>query len=183
MQAETEYLLKQVIEVKLIMNDKAVQDTYNEITKKLLAKGLTIATMESCTAGLLSTLLSNTEGASGALRGGFVTYCNEAKIKAGVSGECIATFGVYSRETAIQMAENARCNLGTDIGIGVTGSFGNPDPNNPDSVPGQVHFALAFPTETIPYFIELAPCETRYEAKIVVAARIAEKLKDNLERF
>lgn len=165
------------------MNEKAVHEAYHEITKKLLSKGLTIATMESCTSGLLATLLSNIEGASGTLKGGFVTYCNEAKIRAGVSDECIANYGVYSQETAVQMAENARNNLGTDIGIGVTGSFGNPDPNNPDSIPGQVHFALAFPTETIPYFIELPSCETRYEAKIVVAARIAEKLKDNLERF
>ena len=160
------------------MNEKSVQETYNTLTRKLLSKGLTVSVMESCTAGLLATLLSNVEGSSGTLKGGYVTYCNEAKIKAGVPKDIIDEYGVYSRETAVKMAETVREQLETDIGIGVTGSFGNPDPQNPDSIPGQVHFAIALPTETLPFFIELPLFESRYDAKLCVAARIAEKLLD-----
>ena len=71
------------------MTEQSVHQKYNEITKTLIEKNLTITTMESCTAGLISSLLTDTEGSSQILRGAFVTYSNEAKIMQGVPAKVI----------------------------------------------------------------------------------------------
>ena len=57
---------------------------YELLTRKLIEKKLTITTMESCTAGLIMSLITDTEGSSAITKGGFVTYSNEAKVKNGV---------------------------------------------------------------------------------------------------
>ena len=88
---------------------------YAKLTGKLIAGGISISTMESCTSGFIASLISDTEGASEVFRGGYVTYCNEAKVKAGVDEENIKRYGVYSEETALSMAARCRENLGTDI--------------------------------------------------------------------
>ena len=74
-------------------------------------------------------------GASAIFKGGFVTYSNEAKIRQGVPAEVIGTFGVYSPQTAEAMAEACRMAYQAQIGVGVTGTTGNMDPSNADSVP------------------------------------------------
>ena len=99
--------------------------------------------MESCTSGFIASLLTDTEGASEVFRGSFVTYSNEAKILCGVPEEVIRVHGVYSKETAIAMATTCRGKFGTDVGIGVTGTFGNVDPANADSTPGIVYAAIS----------------------------------------
>lgn len=118
--------------------EKKIRDKYQRITNKLIENNITITTMESCTCGLIASLLTDTEGASAVFKGASVTYCNEAKIQAGVPEPVIREFGVYSRETAEAMAKAAKDTFRADISIGVTGSFGNTDPNNADSVPGEV---------------------------------------------
>lgn len=123
------------------MLQERVHEIYRALTLSLIDKGLTISTMESCTSGLVASLISDTEGASAVLRGGAVTYCNAAKIAAGVPARIIETCGVYSEQTAEAMAAAARRLFDTDIGIGVTGTFANADPANADSVPGMVWLA------------------------------------------
>ena len=85
-----------------------LEEKYEVITKTLIRRELAITTMESCTAGMVASLLTDTEGSSAILKGAFVTYCNEAKIRQGVPEKVIAEYGVYSVETAEAMAEACR---------------------------------------------------------------------------
>ena len=154
---------------------------YNQITKKLIEKNLSISTMESCTAGQIASLLTDTEGSSAVVKGGHVVYCNEAKIMAGVPIEVIEIYGVYSKETAISMAQTCRKNFGTNIGIGVTGTFGNVDPNNADSEAGKVYFAIDVDGEIHVYEKTLEKQETRHDYKFLIAEKIAKELETLLK--
>ena len=122
--------------------------------------------MESCTSGLVASNITDYEGASAILKGSSITYSNEAKINAGVSKYIIEDFGVYSLETAVDMAWNTRRNFGSQIGIGVTGSLGNVDPVNKDSVSGKVFFQICQDSENCPVelIFQNLP-ETRKEQK------------------
>ena len=149
---------------------------YQLLTKKLIEKQLTITTMESCTAGLLMSLITDTEGSSAVTKGGFVTYSNEAKILNGVPAETIEKYGVYSKETAKAMAMACRKTYGANVGVGVTGTFGNVDPNNKDSVPGQVFFAIDMDGDVIAYERILEKQESRNAYKYAVANEIVVEL-------
>ena len=101
------------------------------IAGELIDRGLTIATAESCTAGLLAGRLTDRPGSSAYVLGGLVVYSNEAKHRlAGVSRELIADVGAVSAEVAVALADGARARLGTDIGVGITGVAG-PDGGTP----------------------------------------------------
>lgn len=156
--------------------EKKVQNQYRVLTEFLIQKHLTITTMESCTSGLIASLLTDTPGSSAILKGAFVTYCNEAKILQGVPKDIIETYGVYSKETATAMALASKRVYEANIGIGVSGTMGNVDPNNYDSVPGEVYFALIVENEIHSYHIQLAPQESRYAYKLCVAEKIANEL-------
>lgn len=103
---------------------------WKEIVNKLIEKKLTIATMESCTGGGIANEITNISGASSVIKESYITYCNEAKIKQGVSEEIIKKYTVYSDKTAIEMAKAAKRQALSDISIGVTGQLGRIDPNN-----------------------------------------------------
>lgn len=149
---------------------------YEHITKTLISRRLTISTMESCTSGTVASLLTDTEGASAVLKGAFITYSNEAKIKCGVPAAIIEEYGVYSPQTAAAMAQACAAAYHADIGIGITGSFGNADPNNSDSVPGQVHYALCMNGKTETFLLDNLFAPTRREAKLAVAEAVGERL-------
>lgn len=163
-----------------MIDELIVRKKYEEITLLLIEKKLTITTMESCTAGEVASLLTDTEGSSAVLKGAFVTYSNEAKIMQGVPGDVIERFGVYSEETAKAMAEAAGRAYGADIAIGVTGTMGNVDPVNSDSRPGKVYFAIAFRGDTKAFSLEIEPQETRHGYKICVADVIADKIRETM---
>ena len=112
------------------------------LTKTLIENNLQISTMESCTCGLIASTITDYEGASAILKGSSITYSNEAKVMAGVPSEIISDFGVYSKETAEAMASHTKQTFGSDIAIGVTGSFSNVDPNNADSVAGVIYYHI-----------------------------------------
>ncbi len=160
--------------------EAAIRRAYEGLTRRLIRDGLTISTMESCTSGQIASLITDTEGASAVMKEAFVTYSNEAKIRRGVPEEVISTFGVYSAETAAAMAAAARRETGADIGTGVTGSFGNPDPNNPDSVPGLVFFAVDFRGDVRTFRCELPPRPSRLAWKLTVAEAVADALTQML---
>ncbi len=158
-------------------NEQEIRKNYEKLTKLLIEKNMTITTMESCTSGQLASLITDTEGASGVIKGAFVTYCNEAKIMHGVPEETIEKYSVYSKETACAMADACRKAYNADIGVGVTGTMGNVDPANASaSVPGQVWFAVSLKDRTIPFFIELSPQPTRFEYKMAVAKEVVNEL-------
>lgn len=109
----------------------------------LMERGLTLAAMESCTGGLLSSLITDVPGSSNAFRGSLVSYATELKETWGVPAEVIATHGVVSVETARAMATAARERTGASVGVGVTGVAG-PDEQECKPV-GTVHIAVVSP--------------------------------------
>lgn len=100
---------------------------------------LTLATMESCTAGLIASMLTDVEGA-GYFIGGAVTYGLSAKHLFGVSPSLVRRCGLVSAEVAASMAERAAAHFHTDCGIGVTGVAG---PGPEDGIPPGTAFAAA----------------------------------------
>ena len=124
--------------------ESEVQKKYDTIMRSLIHSGRSVTAMESCTGGMIASLLTDTEGASGVLKGTYVTYSNEAKIACGVPEDIIREYGVYSIRTAEAMARAARHAYNADLGIGITGSFGNIDPVNSDSIPGEIYTAVSF---------------------------------------
>ena len=157
--------------------EKKIRSSYEALTKRLISLGLTITTMESATAGQIASLITDTEGSSAVLKGAFVTYSNEAKIRQGVPAEVIEKFSVYSEETAAAMARACREAYSADIGIGVTGTFGNTDPANPNaSVPGHVYYAISFGSAERTFHIQLGALASRLDFKLAAAERICEDL-------
>ncbi len=97
----------------------------HEIHEILISSRKTVATAESCTAGLIAHLLTEFSGASDFFIQGWVTYATESKIKSlGVSEDAIVEYGVFSTQVACHMANRARTLAGTDYGIGITGLTG-----------------------------------------------------------
>ncbi|MDO4467291.1 MAG: CinA family protein [Bacillota bacterium] len=159
------------------MNQQEIRKNYRKLTLVLIEKGYTITTMESATSGQIASLITDTEGSSAILKGAFVTYCNEAKIMQGVPKEIIETYSVYSKETVEAMAKACRKAYEANIGVGVSGTMGNVDPNNSmHSIPGQVYFAIDFNGKITSYFVEIPLQNTRLDYKMVVAQKIFEKL-------
>ena len=154
---------------------ETVAEKYKKITRTLIEKGLHITTMESCTSGLIASLLTDTEGSSAVMKGAFVTYSNEAKIMQGVPAGIVAAYGVYSDETAYAMAVAAMRAYNAEISIGVTGTMGNVDPNNGDSIPGEVYFAVLY-KETYSHHVTIPKQPTRYDYKLYVANLIADEI-------
>jgi nicotinamide-nucleotide amidase len=112
------------------------------VADALLANGLTIATAESCTAGLLAARLTERPGSSEYVVGGVVTYSNEAKQDLlGVPGRLFETVGAVSAEVATAMAMGARRRFGANIGVGVTGIAG-PGGGSADKPVGLVHLCV-----------------------------------------
>lgn len=158
-----------------------VRENYKALTEFLIANDLTISTMESATSGQIASLITDTQGASAIMKWAFVTYSNEAKIKQWVSPECIEKYWVYSTQTADAMAKACKEAYNADIGVWITGSFWNVDPNNVDSVPGEVYFSIQTKDNTYSQQIELPTNISRYQSKIEVAQKICEKLFEILE--
>jgi nicotinamide-nucleotide amidase len=110
----------------------------------LTARGETLATTESLTAGLLAGTLAGVPGASSVLLGGLITYTEATKIAlAGVDPGVLAAVGPVAAETAQQMADGARRRCATTWGIGLTGVAG-PQPHGGHAV-GTVFLGLAGP--------------------------------------
>jgi nicotinamide-nucleotide amidase len=87
--------------------------------------GLTIATAESCTGGLVAARLTSVPGSSDVFRGGVVAYSNDVKqAELGVAAELLERHGAVSAEVAHALAAGARERLDADVGIGVTGVAG-----------------------------------------------------------
>jgi nicotinamide-nucleotide amidase len=88
-------------------------------------RGLTLATAESCTGGLVAARLTSVPGASDVFLGSVVAYADEAKMDAlGVPDAVLAQHGAVSAEAAQAMAEGARERLGADVAVAVTGVAG-----------------------------------------------------------
>jgi nicotinamide-nucleotide amidase len=140
------------------------------VTDALLADGLTVATAESCTAGLLAGRLADRPGSSAYLLGGVVVYSNDAKHElAGVPTELIERVGAVSAEVAEALAVGARTRLGADVGVGITGIAG-PGGGTPDKPVGLVHLCVSTAAATLPRRIVMPGSRADVRARSVTVA-------------
>jgi nicotinamide-nucleotide amidase len=96
-----------------------------QAVKSAKGGGVTVATAESLTAGMVSAVLADTAGASEMLQGGVVAYQNSVKTDVlGVSPDLLAAVGSVDGEVAAAMAAGARNILRSDIGVSTTGVAG-----------------------------------------------------------
>lgn len=113
------------------------------------ARGLKVATAESCTGGLVAGCLTAIAGSSDVLERGFVTYANQAKQEMlGVPAAILARVGAVSEEVARAMAEGALAHARADTSVATTGIAG-PGGGSAEKPVGLVHIAAArkgFPT-------------------------------------
>jgi nicotinamide-nucleotide amidase len=122
-------------------------DDLNRLARHVLelcrARGLTLATAESCTGGLIAATLTEIAGSSDVVERGFVTYSNAAKSELlGVPPTLIATYGAVSGEVAAAMAAGALAHAPVDLAVSVTGIAG-PGGAMPGKPVGLVWFGLA----------------------------------------
>ena len=114
-----------------------------ELILSCRARGLTVATAESCTGGLLAASITAIPGSSEVFERGFVTYSNAAKIEClGVSPRILEDFGAVSAEAAQAMAAGALAHSAAGIAVSITGIAG-PGGGSPEKPVGLVHFGLA----------------------------------------
>jgi nicotinamide-nucleotide amidase len=115
------------------------------VVRQLRERGLTLATAESCTGGLVAARLTDVPGASDVFLGSVVAYANDVKAASlGVPEETLRTFGAVSAETAAAMATGARARLGADVVVSVTGVAG-PDGGTEEKPVGLVFLHAAGP--------------------------------------
>jgi nicotinamide-nucleotide amidase len=108
------------------------------LLEKACERDIMFATAESCTGGMLASLLTDVQGVAHAFDRGFVTYTNEAKNELlGVPLDLIEEKGAVSREVAVAMAEGALERSRANLALSVTGFADKGDE------PGLVHFACA----------------------------------------
>lgn len=113
------------------------------VVKHLKKEGLTLATAESCTGGLIGKRITDVSGASEVYLGGCVTYANSAKEDLiGVSRESLEKYGAVSEQVAREMARGVRLALGADIGISTTGIAG-PGGGTPEKPVGTVYVGIS----------------------------------------
>jgi nicotinamide-nucleotide amidase len=118
------------------------------------ARGILIATAESCTGGMVAAALTDVAGSSAVFERGFVTYTNQAKQDLlGVPAQALETFGAVSEQVARAMADGALNNAPVQLSVAITGIAG---PGGSEFKPeGRVCFALAMAgRETVSETIE-----------------------------
>ncbi len=113
------------------------------LVRMLREAGLTLATAESCTGGLLAKRITDVPGSSDVFLGGVVAYSNEAKVNlVGVPEKMVRDHGAVSREVAEALAVGARARFGAHVGVGITGIAG-PGGGTPEKPVGLVWMAIA----------------------------------------
>ncbi len=139
--------LKAIIGHEIVGYD---DDTLEKVIQRIfIEKKLTLSTAESCTGGYLAHKITSVPGSSGYFLGSVVSYHNRVKQEIlQVKNETLQTVGAVSKETVIQMAENAKNILHTDYAIAVSGIAG-PDGGTPEKPVGTVWVAWATPQDTL----------------------------------
>lgn len=120
-----------------------IYDLARDVLAEARARGLKIATAESCTGGLVAGALTEVPGSSDVFERGFSTYSNQAKSDVlGVAKSLLGAFGAVSEECARAMAEGALKSAPVQAAVAITGIAG-PGGASADKPAGLVHFATA----------------------------------------
>jgi nicotinamide-nucleotide amidase len=124
------------------------QEAARRVLAACEARGIMLATAESCTGGMIAAALTDIAGSSTVFDRGFVTYSNEAKVEMlGVSTATLAAHGAVSAETAAEMAAGALARSRASVAVSVTGVAG-PGGGSADKPVGLVWFGIAVEGET-----------------------------------
>ncbi|TPW03948.1 MAG: damage inducible protein CinA [bacterium] len=122
-----------------------IQTLARQVIEAAAARGLMIATAESCTGGLVASVLTAIAGSSAVFERGFVTYSNAAKTELlGVPAGLIEANGAVSEPVARAMAEGAITRSRSEISVSITGVAG-PGGGTADKPVGLVHFGAVGP--------------------------------------
>ena len=122
---------------------QSIKEAAERLMEQARARQLTLATVESCTAGSLAHLLSQAEGAADTLHGGFIVYTKDNKTAAvGVSRELLAAHTAVSAQVAEAMAIGGLARCPADVVAAITGVAG-PEPDEDGNPVGLVYVAVA----------------------------------------
>jgi nicotinamide-nucleotide amidase len=133
-------------------------------------RGLTLATAESCTGGMVAARLTSVPGSSEVFRGGVIAYANEIKeTELDVPTDVLAAHGAVSAEVAAAMAHGARRRLGVDVAVAVTGIAG-PDGGTPEKPVGLVFLHVVGPDGELAQQFELPRDRDWVRSRATVAA-------------
>ncbi len=121
----------------------------NQVGTHLQNRGLQVAVAESCTGGLLGSVLTEKSGSSAYFYGGVISYSNQAKVDfLGVNPATLAKWGAVSEAVAREMAEGIRQKCGVELGVAITGIAG-PTGGTAEKPVGLVWIALASGAEAL----------------------------------
>src|SRR5581483_6695576 len=123
--------------------DAEIQELATRVLEACRARKWTVATVESCTGGLVAGALTEIAGSSDVVDRGFVTYSNAAKMELiGVPAATLEAYGAVSRQTAEAMAQGALKRAPVQLTVAITGIAG-PGGGSAEKPVGLVHFAAA----------------------------------------
>ena len=173
-----------VREVRQVLGDVVygvdVDSLEQVVVQEMTARGLTLATAESCTGGLMGKRITDVPGASACYLGGVVSYQNEVKENLlGVRHETLMTKGAVSEDTACQMAEGVRKALGADIGISTTGVAG-PGGGTPEKPVGLIYVGISTGDKTWAVRI-LRPRQSRESLRRLASSTAFDLVRRHLE--
>ena len=149
----------------------------SQIVEKLKESNKVISFMESCTGGFLANCITNVSGSSEVLKMSLITYSNKYKIYFGVDERIISKYGVYSRNTAEEMAKKVAKIAESDFSIGVTGQLCEFDKNNLTDNKNEVFYSI-YDIKNNKFYTEVINLETntRQNLKIEIAKKIFERM-------
>jgi nicotinamide-nucleotide amidase len=134
------------------------------------ARGLRLATAESCTGGMVAARLTGVPGSSASFVGGVVAYADAVKrSELDVPEGLLSEHGAVSAEVAAAMAEGARGRLDADVAVAVTGIAG-PDGGTPEKPVGLVHIHAAGPDGSLARMLELPGEREQIRVRATVTA-------------
>ena len=134
------------------------------------SRGLTLATAESCTGGMIAARLTSVPGSSDVFRGAVVAYANEIKeSELGVADALLAAHGAVSAEVASAMAHGVRERLGVDVAVAVTGIAG-PNGGTPEKPVGLVFLHVVGPDGELAQQFEMPRDRDWIRSRATVAA-------------
>ena len=134
------------------------------------ARGLRLATAESCTGGMVAARLTGVPGSSTSFVGGVVAYADEVKrSELAVPAKLLAEHGAVSAEVAAAMAEGARGRLDADVAVAVTGIAG-PDGGTPEKPVGRVHIHAVGPDGALARMLDLPGEREQIRVRATVTA-------------
>ena len=173
-----------VREVRQVLGDVVygvdVDSLEQVVVQEMTAQGLTLATAESCTGGLMGKRITDVPGASACYLGGVVSYQNEVKENLlGVRHETLISKGAVSEDTACQMAEGVRKALGADIGISTTGVAG-PGGGTPEKPVGLIYVGISTGDRTWAVRI-LRPRQSRESLRRLASSTAFDLVRRHLE--